>query len=77
MDYLECRQAEAICEVVRLLFGHLLFTQTQTQFLKRNYTDIVGHVVTLRIQRVGLVRVKAVNKEAFVLNGGWGDRQSN
>mgnify|MGYP001854355371 CR=1 FL=1 len=67
-DYLECRQAEAIREIVCLLFRYLLFTQSQTQVLKRDYTDVAGHVVTLRVQRVGLARVKVANKATFALN---------
>lgn len=66
--YLECRQAEAISQIVSLLFGDLLFTQPQPQLLKGDHTDVAGHVVTLRVQRVGLAGVKVVNKATFVLN---------
>ena len=51
-----------------LLFRDLLFAQSQTQLLKGDYTDVAGHVVTLRIQRVGLAGVKVVNKATFALN---------
>lgn len=66
--YLECRQAEAISQVVCLLFRDLLFTQPQPQLLKRDHTDVAGHVVTLRVQRVSLAGVKVVNKATFALN---------
>lgn len=45
--YLERRQAEAISEVVCLLFRDLLFAQAQAQLLKWDNTDVAGHVVTL------------------------------
>lgn len=67
-DYLECRQAEAIREIVCLLLRYLLFTQSQSQVLKRDYTDVAGHVVALRVERVGLARVKEANKATFALN---------
>lgn len=63
--YLERRQAEAISEVVCLLFRDLLFAQAQAQLLKRDNTDVAGHVVTLWVQRVGLAGVKVVNKATF------------
>lgn len=66
--YLECRQAEAISQIVCLLFRDLLFTQSQTQLLKGDHTDVAGHVVTLRVQRVSLAGVKVVNKATFALN---------
>jgi len=66
--YLERRQAEAIGEVVCLLFGDLLLAQPQPQLLKGDYTDVAGHVVTLRVQGIGLARVKVVNKATFALN---------
>lgn len=66
--YLECRQAEAISQIACLLFGDLLFTQSQTQLLKGDHTDVAGHVVTLRVQRVGLAGVKVVNKATFAPN---------
>lgn len=66
-DYLEGWQTEAICEIVCLLFRHLLFAQSQTQLLERDYTDVAGHVVALRVQRVGLARVKVGSKATFAL----------
>lgn len=66
--YLECRQAEAISQIVCLLFRDLLFTQSQTQLLKGDHADVAGHVVTLRVQRVSLAGVKVVNKATFALN---------
>lgn len=66
-DYLEGGQTEAICEIVCLLFRHLLFAQSQTQLLERDYTDVAGHVVALRVQRVGLARVKVGSKATFAL----------
>lgn len=63
--YLERRQAEAIGEVVCLLFRDLLFAQAQAQLLKRDDTDVAGHVVALWVQRVGLAGVKVVNKATF------------
>lgn len=66
--YLERRQAEAVGQVVCLLFRHLLLTQAQAQLLEGDYTDVAGHVVTLRVQRVGSAGVKVVNIAAFALN---------
>lgn len=66
--YLECRQAEAISQIVCLLFRDLLLTQSQTQLLKGDHTDVAGHVVTLRVQRVSLAGVKVVNKATCALN---------
>lgn len=66
--YLERRQAEAIGEIVCLLFRDLLFAQSQAQLLKGDYADVASHVVTLRVQRVGLAGVKVVNKTTFALN---------
>lgn len=53
MAYLQCRQAEAIGQVMRFLFRNLLFTKSQPQLLKRHHTDVVGYIVTLRVQGVG------------------------
>lgn len=51
--YLQGRQAEAICQVTSFLFWDLVFTESKPQLLKRYHTDVVGDIVTLRVQGVG------------------------
>lgn len=51
--YLQGWQAEAIRQVPGFLFWYLVFTESEPQLLKRYHTDVVGDIVTLRVQGVG------------------------